>query len=155
MMVPPVFSSTEEANRVELERQQEERNRCCGILHPETGISLFYNQMHIVFLLYLMAFLPVRTAFEITPQPDDWAFWADLFIDLAIAVDIVLNFRCATCHFPEGEGRSAQLKCREPHSLMLATTACTMTVGGTTGTRALWSRTLRSYGGNTCGAGLS
>ena len=78
-----------------MERAKQQREKWCGILHPETGISIFYNQMHILFLLYMLAFLPVRTAFQITPQPDDWAFWADLFIDLAIVLDIVLNFRCA------------------------------------------------------------
>ena len=87
-----VFSSTEEANRLELERQRGEREKWCGILHPETGVSTFYNQMHIIFLLYVMISLPVRTAFQITPTVDDWAFWVDLFIDAAIVLDIVLNF---------------------------------------------------------------
>lgn len=98
-----------------MERAKQQREKCCGVLHPETNVSIFYNQVHILFLLYMLAFLPVRTAFQITPTPDDWAFWVDLFIDLAIVLDIVLNFRCATC-------QSSQLICWVPHTGVLATT---------------------------------
>ena len=90
-----MFTSTEEADRLEMEREMRDREKWCGILHPDTGVSIFYNQMHICFLLYMLAFLPVRTAFQLTPTAADWSFWADLGIDLAIALDIVLNFRCA------------------------------------------------------------
>jgi hypothetical protein len=41
----------------------------------------------------MLAFLPVRTAFQISPGTDEWAFWADLVIDIAIMFDIFLNFR--------------------------------------------------------------
>ena len=95
-----VFSSTEEANRLELERQRGEREKWCGILHPETGVSIFYNQMHIFLLIYTLVFLPVRTAFQITPTADDWAFWTDLGIDVAIVLDIVLNF--SRYHYDKG-----------------------------------------------------
>lgn len=96
MLVLPVFTSTAEANRLELEQDQQDREKCCGILHPETSVSIVYNQLQILCLLYMLAFLPVRTAFQITPSVDDWTFWVDLVIDSAIAIDIVLNFRCAT-----------------------------------------------------------
>jgi hypothetical protein len=88
-----VFSSTEEADRLEHEQDQKNREMWFGILHPDTGVSIFYNQVHIFFLLYMLAFLPVRTAFQISPGTDEWAFWADLVIDIAIMFDIFLNFR--------------------------------------------------------------
>ena len=88
-----VFASTEEADRLEHEQDQKNREMWFGILHPDTGVSIFYNQVHIFFLLYMLAFLPVRTAFQISPGTDEWAFWADLVIDIAIMFDIFLNFR--------------------------------------------------------------
>lgn len=94
-VLPAVFTSTEEADRLEAEQAKLERVKWCGILHPETGTSIVYNQMHIIFLMYMMAVLPVRTAFQITPGVSDWDFWADVVVDTSIGIDIILNFRCA------------------------------------------------------------
>ena len=42
-----VFHSTEEADRKEMEAELRNRRKWGGVLHPETTISIFYNQMHV------------------------------------------------------------------------------------------------------------
>lgn len=49
--------------------------------------------MHVSFLLYMLAVLPVRTAFQIVPQPGTVGFTVDVCIDILIAIDIALNFK--------------------------------------------------------------
>jgi hypothetical protein len=62
--VLPVFTSTEEADRLELEEHERVRKKWCGLLHPETTVSICYNQLHMVGILYMLIMLPVRTAFD-------------------------------------------------------------------------------------------
>ncbi len=50
--------------------------------------------MHVCFLLYMLAILPVRTAFGINPSPGSNEFIVDVVIDILIFIDIILNFRC-------------------------------------------------------------
>lgn len=63
-LVLPVFTSTEEADRLELEEHERVRKKWCGLLHPETTVSICYNQLHMVGILYMLITLPVRTAFD-------------------------------------------------------------------------------------------
>jgi hypothetical protein len=87
------FNSTADADRQELLLDQEQRGHYFGLLHPDTGATTAYNQMHLILVLYLLAILPVRAAFGIVPRPDEFQFWADVFIDLTIVLDIMLNFK--------------------------------------------------------------
>lgn len=88
-----VFSSTEEADRAALEEHERLRKQCCGILHPETSVSIFYNQMHMCGIMYMLVMLPVRTSFDIVLNPSNTMFWVDVGIDCFIVADICLNFR--------------------------------------------------------------
>ena len=87
-----VFNSTEEADRKEMEEDLRNRRKWGGILHPETTISIVYNQIHVVCLLYMGYRLPVRTAFMFDPAPGSTEFLIDVSIDLFICLDIFLNF---------------------------------------------------------------
>jgi hypothetical protein len=87
-----IFSSTEEADRKEMEAELRHRRKWGGLLHPETTSSVVYNQMHVIFLLYMAYVLPIRTAFMIDPPVGSAEFVIDVVIDLAICVDIFLNF---------------------------------------------------------------
>jgi hypothetical protein len=87
-----VFSSTAEADRLAEMLDQQHRQAWCGMLHPDTPQMAVYNQFHILLLLYMLAIMPARAALGITPTADMVQFWIDVFIDLAIAVDIFLNF---------------------------------------------------------------
>ena len=88
----PVFTSTAEADRLAEMLDQQHRRRWCGLLHPDTVQTAVYNQFHIILLLYMLAIMPVRAALGVTPTADMLQFWIDVFIDLAIAADIFLNF---------------------------------------------------------------
>lgn len=88
-----IFASNEQADKVKAQTDALNKKKWGGILHPETTVSVAYNQMHFFFLLYLLAMLPVRTAFKIVPQPDSIAFAVDVLIDVLIAIDICLNFK--------------------------------------------------------------
>jgi CRP-like cAMP-binding protein len=105
-----VFSSTEEADRKEMEEDLKNRQKWGGILHPETTTSVLYNQMHVVFLLYMAYVLPVRTAFQMDPQPGSNDFAIDVFIDALICIDIFLNFHKYTKDGPELVTNKAQLR---------------------------------------------
>ena len=50
--------------------------------------------MHVCFLLYMLAVLPVRTAFGMDPRPGSTEFAIDVVMDIIIFFDIILNFRC-------------------------------------------------------------
>ena len=41
------------------------RARCCGLLHPETSISMVYDSWQMICLIYLLLVLPWRIAFEV------------------------------------------------------------------------------------------
>eukprot|EP01044_Picomonas_judraskeda_P015276 COSAG03_NODE_2535_length_2664_cov_7.655750_1_plen_222_part_00 len=87
-----VFASSEQADKLEAETEQRNREKWGGILHPETTMTVLYNQMHVGFLLYMLAMLPVRTAFNMVPKPGETVFFVDIAIDALIAFDILLNF---------------------------------------------------------------
>ena len=99
-----VFSSTEEADRKEMEADLRNRRKWGGLLHPETTASVVYNQVHVVFLLYMAYVLPVRTAFMIDPPIGSAEFVLDVVIDLAICVDIFLNFHKVSADWSRGQG---------------------------------------------------
>lgn len=82
-----IFASSEQADMLEAQTDQRNREKWGGILHPESTVSVVYNQMHVGFLLYMLAVLPVRTAFEIVPQPGDTEFTVDVVIDVLIFLD--------------------------------------------------------------------
>jgi hypothetical protein len=88
-----VFSSSAEANRQQDLLESEQRNKWCGILHPDSKATSAYNQMHMALLLYMLVVLPVRAAFMVVPQFGSGAFMFDLFIDIAIVIDMMLNCR--------------------------------------------------------------
>ena len=101
-----VFSSTEEADRREMEAELNNRRKWGGLLHPETTTSVIYNQMHVLCLLYMAYVLPVRTAFMIDPPAGSAEFIIDVLIDLFICIDIFLNFhKVRVLHTAEHGGR--------------------------------------------------
>ena len=88
----PSFKCTADADRLEREQELRDEQKWFGLLHPKTTNTAIYNQVHLFFLVYMLALLPVRAAFDITPSVDDVDFWLDIVMDLLICVDIFLNF---------------------------------------------------------------
>lgn len=62
----------------------------CGLKHPRTRQSLTYDVAQFVLLLYIVAWVPWRIAFETETLPNQFIFWWDIFIDLALVFDMFL-----------------------------------------------------------------
>jgi hypothetical protein len=61
-----------EANRHQERLDEEQRTKWFGLLHPDTGTTSLYNQLHMLFLMYMLAVLPVRAAFGLVPVSFPW-----------------------------------------------------------------------------------
>lgn len=61
-----------------------------GLRHPRTKASLMYDTIQFVLLLYIVAMVPWRIAFEMETTPYEFIFWWDIFIDLALCGDMIL-----------------------------------------------------------------
>ena len=61
-----------------------------GLKHPRTRTSLVYDTVQFVLLLYIVAWVPWRIAFELETRPNQFIFWWDIFVDLALVFDMFL-----------------------------------------------------------------
>eukprot|EP01046_Picozoa_sp_COSAG06_P020677 COSAG06_NODE_1522_length_9205_cov_36.374588_7_plen_350_part_00 len=62
----------------------------CGLKHPRTQVSLAYDLIQFVLLMYIVAWVPWRIAFETETTPDEFMYWWDIFVDLALVFDMFL-----------------------------------------------------------------
>jgi hypothetical protein len=88
-----VYSSTLAADEAEKDQDKRDRSRCGGLLHPDTRASQLYDLMQMIMILYIMIVLPYRIAFEVSVEPGTFVFFVDLSVDVALFIDIMLNFR--------------------------------------------------------------
>ena len=88
-----VFGSTAEADDAEYEAEMANRARCCGLLHPETSISMVYDSWQMICLIYLLLVLPWRIAFEEVPKSGEISLYMDIIVDLSLGGDIFLNLQ--------------------------------------------------------------
>ena len=62
------------------------------MLHPDTGVSNIYDMIQMVLLIYLLFTLPYNLAFDIMAEPNSFAFWMEISVDVALGFDMILSF---------------------------------------------------------------
>ena len=91
-----VFARQEEFGEVTLDEQDmdpdllEHLREWYGLKHPRTKASLVYDVVQFFLLLYIVVWVPWRIAFELETRPDQFIFWWDIFVDLALVFDMFL-----------------------------------------------------------------
>ena len=63
-----------------------------GLLYPEASIRLWYDGFQLFAVCYTSVVVPLRLAFDETPEPFSSRFWFDVVIDSFFLFDIYLNF---------------------------------------------------------------
>ena len=91
-----IFARTQEFGEVTVDELDmdpdlhEHMREWCGLKHPRTKVSLTYDVVQFVLLLYIVIWVPWRIAFETETTPDEFVFWWDIFIDVALVFDMFL-----------------------------------------------------------------
>eukprot|EP01052_Picozoa_sp_SAG31_P033734 SAG31_NODE_3852_length_3817_cov_6.007800_5_plen_403_part_00 len=66
-----------------------------GLRDPESTFSSIWDLVSVVFLLYVAAAVPLRTAFDLDVELGSFWFFFDAIIDIFFICDLFLNFRTA------------------------------------------------------------
>lgn len=91
-----IFARTQEFGEVTVDELDmdpdllEHMREWCGLKHPRTKVSITYDVVQFVLLLYIVIWVPWRIAFETETTPDEFVFWWDIFIDVALVFDMFL-----------------------------------------------------------------
>jgi CRP-like cAMP-binding protein len=67
----------------------------CGMRHPNSVFSTFWDSVQVVFLIWVSAMVPLRVCFDVTVDPLTVTWWLDVILDAYFITDVILNFRTA------------------------------------------------------------